>query len=123
VKKIPLSGIPVYCRHFSKLSTKSVISNPDIKGMINKSATDSINKVGELMKHKKMDFGEVIRISKEFAESSGLLKDKRTIRAILDIEKRGGNASMIMLGNSVFSNIKFPGARKYSISDKGAHFL
>ena len=42
---------------------------------------------------------------------------------IKNIEKNSGNASMIMLGNAVFSNKKFSGAVKLKISNEGAHEL
>ena len=52
-----------------------------------------------------------------------LLKDKNTIEAIKNIEKNKGNASMIMLGNAVFSDKYFKGAIKLKISDKKACLL
>ena len=39
------------------------------------------------------------------------------------IEENNGNASMIMLGNSVFSDKPFGGAIRLKISDIGAHVL
>ena len=53
----------------------------------------------------------------------GLLKDKNVIKTIKNIKKNNGNASMIMLGNAVFSDIKFKGSEKLIIKDKGAYLL
>ena len=64
-----------------------------------------------------------MKISKEFSINSGLLKNKKVIDAIKNIENDNGNASMIMLGNAVFSDIKFDGSRKLIIKDKGAYLL
>jgi hypothetical protein len=55
--------------------------------------------------------------------NSGLLRDKKTIQTIKNIEKNNGNASMIMLGNAVFSDKPFKGAIKLRISDKVAHLI
>ena len=66
---------------------------------------------------------DIIRISKDFAVESGLLRDKRVKNLIEEIENKGGNASMIMLGNAVFSDMPFKGCRKVKISDKSAYLL
>lgn len=120
VKKLPINNVNVYCRYFSKISTKSVITNPKLKKRINKAASNAMKKVKGM---KKTRFDDVIKVSKEFAINSGLLKDKKTIQAIENIEKNSGKASMIMLGNAVFSNKPFKGAIKMTISSKGARLI
>jgi len=40
-----------------------------------------------------------------------------------EIENKNGNASMIMLGNAVFSDIPFLGCRKLRINNKKACLL
>ena len=124
VRKIPLNNADVYCKYFSKLSTKCVISNKKLKSRINKAAENSLKKIQKLIKwNKTIKFSDIIKISKEFAVNSGLLKDKKTIQAIENIEKNNGHASMIMLGNAVFSDKSFKGANKFKISGKGAHII
>ena len=124
VEKIPLDGAEVYCSHFSGISTKSVIANADLKEKINNAADKSLIKIKNLLKNKKeISFRDIIKISKEFAERSGLLKDRKTLETIKNIEKNNGNASMIMLGNAVFSDKHFEGAAKFKISGVGAHLL
>jgi pantoate kinase len=66
---------------------------------------------------------EIINISKEFAIDSGLLKDKKIKKIIKKIENNNGNASMIMLGNAVFSDKRFKGCKAVKISDKKACLL
>ena len=125
VEKLPLGNIDVYCRHFGRISTKSIITNAKIRNKINNAADSSLNKIQNLTKYNKnkMKFKDIICISKEFAANSGLLKDKKTIETIKSIEKNGGNASMIMLGNSVFSDRKFEGASRFKITGKGAYLI
>lgn len=123
VKRLPLSNINVYCRYYSRLPTKSVISNIKIRDRINNAAGDSLKEIQKLIKSNEIKFKNVIKISKEFAVNSGLLKNKQTIETIKSIENKHGNASMIMLGNAVFSDKPFEGAAKYKISNQGAYLL
>ena len=123
-KRIPINNKYVYCRYFSKISTKSIITNIKIRNKINNSATGALNKIKNLIKsNKNIQFKEIIKISKEFAINSGLLTNKKTIETIKNIEKNNGKASMIMLGNSVFSDKPFKEAMKFKISDKGAYLI
>jgi pantoate kinase len=117
VEKIPLENIPVYCKYFSQLSTKAVLSDPKIKETINQAAIEALGKI------KTSSFSDLISISKEFALNSGLLTNKKVISTIKKIEEGGGRASMIMLGNSVFSDTPFSGAVKLRISNTPAHLL
>ena len=123
VEKLPINR-DVYCRYFGKISTKSVISNLKIRDRINSSADESLGKIKILLQSKNgIKFKDIIKISKEFSVNSGLLRDKKTIETIKNIEKNKGSASMIMLGNSVFSDKPFKGALKFKISNEGAHLL
>jgi len=124
VKKLPMNNANVYCRYFSKISTKSIITNPKLKNKINESASITLNKIKKLLQNNNhIKLNDIINISKEFAVNSHLLKDKKTIQTIKEIEKKKGNASMIMLGNAVFSDKPFKGAIKLRILNKGAHLL
>ena len=124
IKKLPINNADIYCKYFSGLNTKSVITNSKLKKTINKSATNALNKIKQLIKNNKIiNFEDIIKISKEFAVGSGLLQDKKTMLEIEKIEKSNGNASMIMLGNAVFSDKAFKGAIKLKITNKGAHLI
>lgn len=120
VRKMGISNIGVYCRYFSKISTKSIINNPKLKSRINKAASKALNRIRT---DKKIKFTDIIRVSKKFSAESGLLKDSQTIKTIKSIEDNGGNASMIMLGNAVFSDKPFKDALRFKIADKGAHLI
>ena len=119
-----IKDIYVYCKYFSKISTKSVITNSKLRNSINKSGYAALNKIKRLVKYgKQIEFSEIIRISKEFAVESKLLKYKKAMQAIKKIEENNGNASMIMLGNAVFSDKPFKGSIKFKISGKGAYLI
>lgn len=124
VKKLPIGNINVYCKYFGKIPTKSIISDIKLKRQINISASAALVKIKKMAeKSKKAYFGSIIKISSEFAANSGLLRSKKTKQAIKRIEQGNGNASMIMLGNAVFSDKPFEGSLKFRISDKGACVL
>ena len=75
---------------------------------------------GIILKSKKINLKNLIKISKEFSIDSGLLKNKKMIKII---DKIDGEASMIMLGNAIFSDKHFKGSKKLLIKDKGAYLL
>jgi len=110
----------IYYKFFSKLSTKKVINSKIKKIKINKSADRALKRIKTL---KVKNLQDIIRISRDFAIESNLLKDKRVKELIKCIENKGGNASMIMLGNAVFSDTKFKDCKKVKISQKGAHLI
>lgn len=113
VEKLPLHNIPVYCKIFSGLSTKSIISNATQAEKINTAGEEAIKKV-ESNKNI-FTFSDIIEISYGFAHTSGLLINTDVIKTIQGIQSRGGHASMIMLGNAVFADISFEGAETYTI--------
>ncbi|MBI2660593.1 hypothetical protein HYX07_05515 [Candidatus Woesearchaeota archaeon] len=120
VKKLHINNADVYCRYFGKIPTKTIITNKRLKKRINNAASVALSKIKNLLKVNDIKFGNIIKASKEFAADSGLLRDRQTAETIKKIEKSKGNASMIMLGNAVFSDKPFKGALKFKIADKGA---
>jgi len=122
VNKIPINNKKIYYKYFSSINTEKIISNGENKNKINNSGIKALNKIKKLNK-KRTNFKNIIKISREFSVNSGLLKNKKIIEIINNVEKKNGNASMIMLGNAVFSNIKFNGSKELIIKDKGACLL
>ena len=119
-KRLKIDKNTIYCKSFGPLDTKKIITNNKMKEKINLYGIKSIKKIKKL---KKLELNDLIKISKEFAVNTGLLKDKRVINLIKNIEKNNGAASMNMLGNSVFSNIPFKGCKVLKISNKGAYLI
>jgi|TARA_Y100000310_G_scaffold238535_1_gene241932 pantoate kinase len=117
VKNLPIKNKKIYYQYFSPIKTKNIIINKKIKNKINNSGLNSLNKIKKLGNK---NLRSLITISKEFSIKSGLLKNKKIINIIKKIESRNGNASMIMLGNAVFSDKYFKSSRELIIKDKGA---
>ena len=124
VEQIPVREKTIYYQVFSRLDTKKVITNNEIKNKINTSGHKALKKILALKRAKKIILlKEIILISKEFATNSGLLKKRKVISCIRDIEKNHGHASMIMLGNAVFSDKWFKGSKKLQITRQSAHVI
>lgn len=122
VNKIPIKNKKIYYRYFSSINTKKIISNGKNKNKINNSGIKALNKI-KALNRKNFNLKNLIKISKEFSIGSKLLKNKKIINIIKKIENNDGNASMIMLGNAVFSDIYFKGSKELIIKDKGARLL
>jgi pantoate kinase len=112
-----IKGVNVYYSFFGKIKTKNVINSKLKKKRINKAGDRALKRV-KLLRNKTLK--DIIRISKDFSLESGLLKNKKVKCLIKNIENKGGNASMIMLGNAVFADIPFKGCKKLRIIEKGA---
>lgn len=124
VVKIHLKEKAVYCRVFSPLSTKNVLSNSKLLVHVERAAKETLGEISnELSRKNVLTLAKILSISKQFAVASGLLQEKDVVRAIEEIEKKGGSATMIMLGNAVVSNFSFAGATKFFLSQKGAMLL
>jgi len=120
VKKLNMTNKPIYYKVFNKISTKKIMSNKKIKSRINQAGLKALRKLKSL---KQKNLKNIISTSREFSINSGLLKNKIIMNLIKKIENNGGNASMIMLGNAVFSDKYFKGSKKLIIKDKGAHVV
>jgi pantoate kinase len=116
--KLKISNKIIYYRSFGPLDTKKIITSKVMKKKINSAGLAYLKRVGN-----NATLGQIISFSKQFAEKTGLLNDKKLIKQITEIEKIKGAASMNMLGRSVFSNIPFAGCKKMKISKKGARLI
>ncbi len=124
VKDVGNAGRKVHCLFLSKISTKGIITDANKKETINKASEHALLDLKKIIKNKKnISFHSLIKISKTFAEQSGLLVEPRVKKIIDRIESEGGNASMIMLGNAVFSDVPFKGSNSFKISNKGGYVL
>lgn len=115
VKRLPLAGTPVYCISYGKLLTSSILNNPAAVKRINVAADHALPQM-----KKKVNFSDILVIAKAFAQESGLVTSKRVMERIHSIEKRGGHATMIMLGEGVVSDIPFDGALKLTVSERAS---
>ena len=122
-ERLPVREQPVYYRYFGPIQTKEVLKDAEQRKRINRAADKALSELKKLVKLDSIDFNECIQVSKSFAIDSGLLRDKRVKRVIQQIEDRNGFASMIMLGNAVFSTQYFEGAKETMLSKQKGKVL
>ena len=115
-ERLPIPAQPIYYRYFSSIQTKTILENAERRERINKAADETLQTLEKLTKSDAVDFNACIQLSKQFSLNSGLLEDSRVKETINGIEDAGGVASMIMLGNAVFSTQPFEGATETTLS-------
>ena len=116
VERLPIPAQPIYYRYFSSIQTKTILENAERRERINSAADETLQALEKLTQSDVVDFNACIRLSKQFSLNSGLLEDTRVKETIGKIEEAGGVASMIMLGNAVFSTHPFEGATETTLS-------
>jgi len=115
---LPVPEQVVYYRYFSPINTKDIIGHPEQRERINAAADTALSKLTDLKDRNESEFAEYISIAKEFSIQSRLLSDDDVKSAIRECERSGGSASMIMLGNAVFSDVPFRGAKTTRLSKR-----
>lgn len=109
---LPVPEQAVYYRYFSPIVTSEIIGDPGHAARINTAADAALADIARLADQGVSAFGEYISAAKRFAVESDLLRHPEVRRIIAEVEVAGGAASMIMLGNAVFSTIAFAGAHE-----------
>ena len=107
--RLPITERPIYYRYFGPIQTSEVLGNRKQTIRINRAADTALSVLQTLTSSKPHTglFNACFEVSKRFSVESGLLSDARVIETIEGIEAEGGVASMIMLGNGVFSTHPF----------------
>ncbi len=110
--RLPVKEQPIYYRYFGPIQTSEVLGNKEQTTRINRAADAALSVLQTLTSAKPNAelFNACFEVSKRFSVESGLLSDARVIATIEQIEAEGGVASMIMLGNGVFSTHPFEDA-------------
>lgn len=120
---LPVPEQDVYYRYFSPINTRDVIGHPRQRERINAAAEAALEALGLLKSRGESEFARYVEVAKEFAIASGLLADEQVKHAIDECEKNGGTASMIMLGNAVFSDVPFTGATTTRLAKRRVEVL
>ena len=107
---LPVAEQPVFYRYFGPIRTREIIGDPGQAARINAAADQALIAIEKLAGTGVAAFGEYIAAAKRFSVESGLLRHPEVKRVIAEVEAAKGAASMIMLGNAVFSTVAFEGA-------------
>ena len=114
---------PIYYRYFGPIHTREILEDAEQRERINRAADKALEDIKALMEREPVDLDAYIKVSKAFAIHSGLLRDRRVQQVIQQVENEKGAASMIMLGNAVFSTRPFEGAKETMLSKQRARRL
>lgn len=120
VRNLDISANKIYYKVFGPIETREVISSEEKRKLIDQAGASALNAIQSLGE---ATFEDLVEVSKVFSYESGLLKSEQVIEVIEDVERRGGRASMIMLGEAVFSTIEFEGCKRANILKSGARVL
>ena len=120
---LPVPEQVVHYRYFSPINTKDIIGHPEQRERINAAADAALRDLGRLKDENESEFAKYIRVAKTFSIESGLLRDDDVKRTIRECEETGGTASMIMLGNAVFSDVPFVGAKTTRLAKRRVEIL
>ena len=123
--RLSIGEQPIYYRYFGPIQTSEVLGNKEQTTRINHAADAALRTLQMLTNAKPSDdlFNACFAVSKQFSVESGLLSDTRVIETIRGIEAEGGVASMIMLGNGVFSTHPFRDAIKTKLVHNPARLI
>jgi len=121
---IDMPPTPVYWRYFGKIRTSEILADHERHSRINRAAEEALTTIEDaIQSNRTITFEELIALALDFAQSSGLLMDDRVKRSIDQANSNGGVATMIMLGNAVFSTAPFPGCTETMLSGTAAHLI
>lgn len=120
---LPVPEQVVHYRYFSPINTKDVIGHPGQREKINAAADAALRELERLKDEGATEFAKYIRVAKAFAVDSDLLRDDDVKQTIRECEDAGGTASMIMLGNAVFSDVPFSGAKTTRLAKRRVEVL
>ena len=113
VEQLPVRGQTLHVGIFGPILTSSVINSREKLERINRAGHAAMAEIGEIGEALDMDW--LLRISRRFAEESGLLTSERLMEAMGAAEAGGYAASMVMLGEALVATGPFPGSRAVEI--------
>ena len=114
----------IHWRYFGKIRTSEILSDHERHQRINDAADNALGSIQNAIDDgTTITFDHLIALALDFAESSELLMDDRVKNSITQAQSNGGIATMIMLGNAVFSTAPFPGSTETQLSNTPAQLI
>lgn len=117
------ADVPIHYRYFGAIRTSDILSDPERRIRIRDAAEAALGELATLRQQEHLEIGEPIRVSRRFSIDSGLLEHDGVRAAIEEVSRAGGEASMIMLGNAVFSTVPFTGSTATTLSRRAVQVL
>ena len=118
--RLHIDQTEIFYRVFGSLETKGIIGDAERRRRIDRVGASALERIRHT---ENLDFKTLTSIAKAFAIESGLLTNPQVMAAIEEVEAQGGGASMIMLGEAIFSNIPFSGSERVRVAQSGARMI
>lgn len=119
-ERLDIDEREIFYRYFSPIHTSEIIGDPERRERINLAADAALSEIAESHLNGTVEFEQCVEVARRFSEDSGLLQDPQ-VRAVIDGQLSAGHhASMIMLGNAVFSTHPFEGCRRTLLAKRPA---
>ena len=122
-ERLAVDEQPVYYRYFSPIKTSDVLRDERQRQSINHAADKALVDLKGYLAAGTATLSRCVRVSKKFAVESLLMRDPDVLKIVQEVEEEGGDASMIMLGNAVFSNRPFAGSSETRLSRRRVTLL
>lgn len=120
MERLPFAGTAVYVKSWGKIPTPTILSNTTLVKKLDGVGEAALLQIKKRMKDPSFSFIDLINISNIFTKNSGLITYAPHAQKIIqNIQKAGGHAAMIILGDAVVSTIPFEGATKLTIVERG----
>jgi pantoate kinase len=120
VERLPIPDQTVYCRVFGPIPTREVLRDAETMRRVNAAGARALRLLESMPD---IDLDGLLRLSREFAEESGLLRSPRVRQAIAEAERAGGFASMVMLGEAVVGSVPIAGSRGWRVVRNPARLI
>ncbi len=121
VEWLPIPEQTVWCKIFGPISTASLLGDAERLKEVNAAGHEALTAL-KRQQHE-IDLPGLLRLSRDFADRSGLMSSPRVRAAVKEAEAMGGHASMIMLGEAVVSTVPIPGSLPHRVVKRGAALL
>jgi pantoate kinase len=117
---LPIGEAPVWCRLFGPISTRDVLRDSATMARVNTAGRAALD---QLRATPQITLEQLLALSLQFAQNSGLLTSPRVRASIAEAIAAGGQASMVMLGEAVVSSVPISGAHPYRVVRQPARLL
>ncbi len=119
MERLPFTGTKVWAKSWGKIPTPTILADQPLLARIDGVAERCLAQIKKDMTSAQFHFSDLLAISNTFTKETGLLSyAPHSAKTIQSIEKEGGHAAMIILGDAVVSDIPFPGAMELTISEE-----
>jgi pantoate kinase len=123
-KRFPFTGFNVYVRSWGKIPTPTILSNAPLIAKLDTVGDAALQVIQARMSDASFSFADLLDIANIFTKDSGLIDyAPHAHEVITHVQRAGGHAAMIILGDAVVSDTPFEGSMRLTISQDSVRLL